>query len=98
MQIRGYVNMLAHSLLFQWFMFSVSIYFPVDAQNLKNMHTYMHLLRIHIFQNFYSTRHDDKGMGLGLHLARRIVKEHGGEITFVSGGRFTKMHVFLPKA
>jgi two-component system sensor histidine kinase/response regulator len=57
----------------------------------------------YIFDQFYqvdrSKRHGDKGSGLGLSIAKKIVETHGGSIrtesTFGKGSTFT---VLLPKA
>jgi signal transduction histidine kinase len=53
----------------------------------------------HIFENYYSTKSAAEGTGLGLPIARTIVKEHGGELTVTTemgvGSTFT---VFLPMA
>jgi two-component system OmpR family sensor kinase len=50
-----------------------------------------------IFEQFRTTRRSEGGLGLGLHIARRIVEVHGGQIGAESmpdrGARFT---IFLP--
>lgn len=49
-----------------------------------------------IFDYYFTTK--DKGMGLGLPLAHKIVKEHGGRIEVISQvGRGTTFQVFLPR-
>jgi len=51
----------------------------------------------HITDPFVTTRHEAGGMGLGLSISSRIVKEHGGTLTFTSElGRGTKAEVVLP--
>jgi len=46
---------------------------------------------------FFSTRHDSGGVGLGLAISSRIIKEQGGTINFASEpGIGTKAEVFLP--
>ncbi|MGB9699440.1 MAG: two-component system sensor histidine kinase NtrB [Thermodesulfobacteriota bacterium] len=48
-----------------------------------------------IFDYYFTTK--DKGMGLGLPLAHKIIKEHGGRIEVISQvGRGTIFQVFLP--
>jgi signal transduction histidine kinase len=52
--------------------------------------------RTKIFDNFFSTK-GDKGTGLGLLVARKVVEEHNGEITFTSEpGQGTTFRVSLP--
>lgn len=49
-----------------------------------------------IFEYYFTTK--DKGMGLGLPLAHKIIKEHGGRIEVISQvGRGTIFQVFLPR-
>ena len=49
-----------------------------------------------IFDYYFTTK--DKGMGLGLPLAHKIIKEHGGRIEVISQvGRGTIFQVFLPR-
>jgi PAS domain S-box-containing protein len=51
----------------------------------------------HITDPFVTTKHEAGGMGLGLSISSRIVKEHGGTLTFTSElGRGTKAEVVLP--
>jgi PAS domain S-box-containing protein len=50
-----------------------------------------------IMDPFFSTRHDSGGVGLGLAISSRIIKEQGGTINFASElGIGTKAEVFLP--
>lgn len=50
-----------------------------------------------IFEAFYTTR--EKGSGLGLALAQKIVTAHGGEIAVRSTpGQGTEVHILLPSA
>jgi signal transduction histidine kinase len=49
-----------------------------------------------IFDYYFTTK--DKGMGLGLPLAHKIIKEHGGRIEVISKvGQGTIFQVFLPR-
>jgi PAS domain S-box-containing protein len=51
----------------------------------------------HIFQPFFTTRDDDKAMGLGLATIFGAVKQHGGWVEFSSHqGHGTEFSVFLP--
>ena len=53
----------------------------------------------HIFENYFSTKPEGEGTGLGLTIARDIVRSHGGDIEVATqldvGSRFT---VWLPVA
>ena len=51
----------------------------------------------HITDPFFSTRHDSGGVGLGLAISSRIIKEQGGTLNFSSEpGIGTKAEVLLP--
>ncbi|HSU12850.1 sensor histidine kinase [Longimicrobium sp.] len=50
----------------------------------------------HIFDPFFTTKPEDEGTGLGLAIGRRIVQEHGGEITVTSDAAGTTFTVRLP--
>jgi len=51
----------------------------------------------HITDPFYTTKSDSGGLGLGLSISSKIVKEHGGTLTFTSEpGKGTKAEIVLP--
>lgn len=50
-----------------------------------------------IFEPFYSTKGEGKGVGLGLSMVYGIAREHGGKVTVTSEpGQGTSFEVFLP--
>jgi two-component system, NtrC family, sensor kinase len=50
-----------------------------------------------IFEPFFSTKKDRGGTGLGLSVARNIIREHGGEIQVQSEpNRGSVFHIILP--
>ena len=53
-------------------------------------------IRDHIFEPFFTTKGVGNGTGLGLDTARRIVREHGGEISVESVPGSTCFQVRLP--
>jgi len=53
-------------------------------------------IRDHIFEPFFTTKGVGNGTGLGLETARRIVQEHGGDITVESAPGQTRFQVRLP--
>ncbi len=50
----------------------------------------------HIWEPFFTTKPADEGTGLGLAISRRIVHEHGGEITAESGPGGTVFSLKFP--
>ena len=51
-----------------------------------------------IFDPFFTTKGEDEGTGLGLAICRRIVQEHGGDLTVETGEAGTAFTVRLPVA
>lgn len=49
-----------------------------------------------IFEPFFTTKRKEEGTGLGLAICRRIIREHGGDITVDSGGEGTTFRILLP--
>ncbi|NCU32396.1 MAG: HAMP domain-containing histidine kinase [Candidatus Moranbacteria bacterium] len=50
-----------------------------------------------IFNQFYTTKKEGEGTGLGLYISMEIVKEHGGKLSYeTKKGEFTKFMVDLP--
>ncbi|MGI4869775.1 MAG: sensor histidine kinase [Janthinobacterium lividum] len=50
----------------------------------------------HLFEPFYTTKPAGEGTGLGLDIARRIVQEHGGQLSATSEPGRTVFLVWLP--
>ena len=51
----------------------------------------------HIFEPFYTTRAPGEGTGLGLHIARSVIRRHGGDIHVQTRcGEGTTVCVSLP--
>jgi signal transduction histidine kinase len=53
-------------------------------------------VQTHIFEPFFTTKGVGQGTGLGLEMARRIVQEHRGDITFQSAPGDTRFQIRLP--
>lgn len=53
-------------------------------------------VQAHLFEPFFTTKPVGKGTGLGLQTALRIVREHGGDITFESVPGDTRFQIRLP--
>lgn len=51
----------------------------------------------HIFKPFFTTKSSGEGSGLGLHLVKKIVDKHGGEISFTSNPGKTIFSIEIPK-
>jgi len=50
-----------------------------------------------IFEAFFTTKQQGVGSGLGLHIVKRIIEKHHGNITFTSRPGETTFSVLLPK-
>jgi two-component system, NtrC family, sensor kinase len=50
----------------------------------------------HVFDPLFTTKPSDQGTGLGLYICRRIVTEHGGEVTVQSDSGETCFRIRLP--
>ena len=56
-------------------------------------------VRDKIFETFFTTKHEVKGVGLGLSVCYGIIKDHGGEIRVESEeGRGSTFSIILPTA
>jgi signal transduction histidine kinase len=55
-------------------------------------------IRARIFDPFFTTKEPGRGTGMGLEIARRMVRGHGGDIEFDSSPGRTEFRVSLPVA
>ena len=53
-------------------------------------------IRESLFEALITTKAPGEGSGLGLHICKRIINDHNGEITFSSESGKTKFEVWLP--
>jgi two-component system cell cycle sensor histidine kinase/response regulator CckA len=50
-----------------------------------------------IFDSFFTTKSEEGGLGLGLSIAHKIVKDHNGDILVASDGNGTTFRIVLPR-
>lgn len=49
-----------------------------------------------IFENFYTTKSEDKGTGIGLYFSKKVINEHGGDLFINQKSRNTSFIIQLP--
>ena len=50
-----------------------------------------------IWDPFFTTKDSDKGSGIGMHISKQIIEEHGGRIDLESSSEGTEFSIYLPK-